>query len=78
MIFLQYVSKDAPKEGMTKVTFARFWSLRLVDLHKDSKLSMGNDNNLFSAHDLKRYNPSKDQSIFGPICRLPMYVLESI
>lgn len=39
---------------------------------------MGNDTNLFSAHDLKRYNPSKDQSIFSLIRRLPMYILESI
>ena len=58
--FLQYISKDAPKEGMIELTFARFWSLCLVDLHKDAKLSMGSDTNLFSACDLKMYNPSKD------------------
>ena len=63
---------------MTKLTFARFWSLCLVDHHKDANLKLGNDTNLFSARDLKRYNPSKDQSIFGPILRLPMYILESI
>lgn len=63
---------------MTELTFARFWSLCLVDLHKEANLSMGNATNLFSARDLKRYNPSKDQNNFGPICRLPMYILKSI
>lgn len=76
--FLQYVSKGAPKEGMAELTFARFWSLCLVDLHKDANLSMGDDTNLFSARDLKWYNPSKDQFVFGHIRCVPMYIVESI
>lgn len=76
--FLQYISKDAPKEGIIELTFARFWSLCIHDLHKDDQLKMGNHTNLFTARDLKRYNLSKDQSVFDPIRRLPMYIFESI
>lgn len=39
---------------------------------------MGNDTDLFFDRNLERYNFSKDQTIFGPIPRLPMYILESI
>lgn len=76
--FLQYVSKDAPKEGMNELTFARFWSLCIFDLQKDAKLSLGKDTNLFSSRDLKRYIASKDQTMFGPLRRLPMHIVESI
>lgn len=73
-----YMQRCAPKEGMTKHTFARFWSLCLVDLHKDANVRLGKDINLFSARDLKRNNPSKDKFIFSFIFRLPMYIFESI
>lgn len=49
-----------------------------MDLHKDSNISLVNNTYLFYARDLKRYNPFKDQTIFDPIHRLPMYILESI
>ena len=61
-----------------ELTSARYRSVCLIDLHKDAKLSLGNDTNLFSCRDFKRYNPSKDQSLFGPVKRLPIYILESI
>lgn len=76
--FLQYVSKGAPKEGMNELTSARFWSLCLVDLHKDANFSLGNDTNLFSARDLKRYIPSKYQSIFSPIRHISSHILQSV
>lgn len=63
---------------MNKITFAYVWSLCIFDLHKEANMNMGNDTNLFSTHNLKRYTASKDQTIFGPICRLHMYILESI
>lgn len=76
--FLQYIAKEDPREDATELTFARFWSLCILDLHKDAKLDMGNDTNLFSTRDLKSYTASKDQIVFGPLRRLPMYILESI
>lgn len=63
---------------MTELTSARVWSLYLVDLHKDANLNLGNDTNLFSARDIKRYTASKDQTIFGPTRRLPIYILQSV
>ena len=39
---------------------------------------MGNDINFFITRDLKRYTPSKDQSIFGPIIRLPIHILTKV
>lgn len=76
--FLQYVSKGTPKEGMTELTYARFLSLYLVDLHKNANLILGNDTNLFSTRDLKRYIPSKYKSIFGPTRCLPSHILQTI
>ena len=76
--FLRYISKDAPKEGMSELTFARFWSLCIFDIHMEAMLSMGNNTNLFSICDLKRYIASKDQTMLGPIRRLPMYILELV
>lgn len=49
-----------------------------MDLHKEANLSLGNHIKIFSARELKRYNLSKDHSVFGPIHHLPMYILESI
>ena len=69
--FLQYMSKEAPREDTTELTFAHFWSLCISDLHKDSKLDMGDDTMLFATRDPKRYTPSKDQTKFGPLRRLP-------
>ena len=36
---------------------------------------MGSDINFFVTKDLKRYTPSSDQTIFGPIRRLPTHIL---
>lgn len=76
--FLQYIPKEAPREDATKLTFARFWSLCILDLHNDAMLDMGDDTKLFATRDLKRYTPSKNQTIFGPLRRLPRYILDSI
>ncbi|XP_052621215.1 uncharacterized protein LOC111897072 [Lactuca sativa] len=72
--FLQYIPKESPRENPTELTFARFWSLCISDLHTDAGLSMGNDINLFITKDLKRYNPFTDQYDFGPIRRLPVHI----
>lgn len=50
----------------------------MFDLHKEAKLSVGNNMKLLSAYDIKRYTASKDKNLFGPIRRLPMNILESI
>ena len=76
--FLQYIPKESPREIQTKLTFARFKSLCISDLHADARLSMGNDISLFITKDLKKYNPSKDQSLFGPIRRLPVHILSTL
>lgn len=76
--FLQYVPKKSPKNDASELTFARFWSLYIYDLHKEAKVSMGDDTSLFITRDLKRYTPSKDQTIFGPLRHLPFYILESL
>ena len=73
--FFQYTLKESPKVNPTELTFARFWSLYISDLHADAKLGMGNDIDLFVTKDLKMYTPSKDQPIFGPIRRLPVHIL---
>ena len=39
---------------------------------------MGYDINLFVTKDLKSYNPSSDQSVFGPIRRLPTHILSTL
>ena len=39
---------------------------------------MGNDTNLFATKYLKRYNPSSDQTLFGPIRRLPTHILSTL
>ena len=76
--FLQYIPKETPKENPIELTFARFWALCISDLHHDANLNMGNDINLFITRDLKRYAYSKDQSIFGPIRRLPIHILTTV
>ena len=58
--FLQYFPKEIPKENPTELTFARFWSLYIFDLHHAAKISMGNDIDFFITRDLKKYVPSKD------------------
>lgn len=76
--FIQYVGKGSPKEGINKLTSARFWSLYLVDLHKEVGFSLGEEINCFSCRDLKKYSLPKDQSIFGSIRQLPMHILDII
>ena len=39
---------------------------------------MGNDINFFVTRDIKRYAPSKDQSVFGPLTRLPIHILTTV
>lgn len=39
---------------------------------------MGANMNLFVTRNLKRYTLSKDQSIFGPLIKLPEHILKSI
>lgn len=75
--FLQYIPKEAPKEDAIELTFSRLWSLYIFDLHKEAKLDMGNDTNLFSTLNLKRYTTSIDQTVLGPLRCFPMYILES-
>lgn len=58
--FLQYIPKETPRQDATELTFARFWSLCILDLHKEAKLDMGDESTLFITRDLKRYTPSKD------------------
>ena len=62
--FLQYIPKENPRIALTKLTFTHFWSFCISDLHRDARLNMGNDINIFITYDLKRYTPSKDQSKF--------------
>ena len=76
--FLQYIPKEHRKENPTELTFARFWSMCILDLHADADIPMGNDTNLFATKDLKRYNPSSDQTLFGPIRRLPTHILSTL
>lgn len=76
--FLQYIRKENPKQDATELTFSRYWSLCVSYLYKEAQLGMGDDSTLFITRDLKKYTPSKDQTIFGPLKRLPMYILESI
>ena len=76
--FLQYIPKESPRKVATQLTCARFWSLCILDLHKQAMLDMGDDSSLFVTRDLKRYIASKDQSMFGPLRRLPGHILESI
>ncbi|KAL7615706.1 hypothetical protein Lser_V15G03411 [Lactuca serriola] len=76
--FLRYIPKESPKEKPTKLTFARFWSLCILDLHSDTGISMGYDINFFISKDIKRYSPSSDQTPFGPIRRLPTYSLTTL
>lgn len=76
--FLQYVSIGSPKEGIMEITSTKYWYMCLIDLQKDAQLKVGYNTNLFSYRDLKRFNPSKDQSLFGHIRLLLMHILESI
>ena len=76
--FLQYIPKETPKENPTELTFPRFWALYISDLHQDANLSMGSGINFFITCNLKRYAPSKDQSIFGPIRCLPIHILTTV
>ena len=76
--FLQYIPKETLRETPTELTFARFWSLCISDLHRDAKLSMGSDINFFVTRDLKRYPPSKDQYVFEPLRRFPIHILTTI
>lgn len=76
--FLQYISKENPREDPTELTCERFRSIYISDLHKDAKLSMGDEINLFFTRDLKIYTTSKDQSIFKPLRRLPTHILQTI
>ena len=76
--FLQYIPKESPRQNPSELTFARFWSLCISDLHADARIDMGGDINLFVTKDLKRYNPSSDQTIFCPIRRLPTHILSSL
>ena len=73
--FLQYIPKATPRANSTELTFARFWSLCISDLQRDAKISMGSDIHFFETRDLKRYPPSKDQFVFGPLRRLPIHIL---
>ncbi|KAL7616498.1 hypothetical protein Lser_V15G02342 [Lactuca serriola] len=76
--FLQYIPKESPRQNPTDLTFARFWSFCISNLHADAGIDMGGDINFFFTKDLKRYNPSSDQTIFGPICKLPTHILSTV
>ena len=54
--FFQYIPKKSPREDGNELTFALFWLLCILNLHKDSKLDMGDDTTLFATCDLKRYS----------------------
>lgn len=67
--FLQYISKGNPKERMLELTSARFWSLCLVDLHKDANLSLGNDTKIKTSV-LVFYSYSVGFTILSPDSRV--------
>ena len=76
--FLQYIPKQSLRQNPTELTFARFWSLCISDLHANVGIDMAGDINFFVTKDLKRYNPSSDQTIFDPIRRLPTHILSTL
>ncbi|KAL7589609.1 hypothetical protein Lser_V15G41252 [Lactuca serriola] len=76
--FLQYIPKESPRQNPSELNFAQLWPLFISDLHANAKIDMGDDINFFVTKDLKRYNPSSDQTIFGPICRLPVHILSTL
>lgn len=49
----------------------RFWAFVFMI----STLKLDNDDNLFIYKDLKMYSLPNDQTIFGPINKLPEYIL---
>lgn len=58
--FITYVVRDSLRQGLTKVTSARFWSLCIMDLHSQAKVSMGVLINYFIYRELKRYSLPMD------------------
>lgn len=61
--FIQYIRRKTPREGLTKVTSARFWSQCIRNLHNEAHVSISNDINHVACRDLKRYTLIKDQPI---------------
>lgn len=75
---LSYVGRNQPRQGLTDVTSARFWSLCIKDLHSTTNISLGAYINFFVCRKHKRYSLPKDQTIFGPIRQLPLHILTKV